>query len=150
LRAAGRLGIAQIIVPGCMDMVNFWERSTVPARHATRMLHEWTPQVTLMRTSLEENRLLGRELARRINGGCGPTAVYLPLRGLSMLDRHDGPFWWPEADHCLFSSLRAELDQRIEVHEVDAHINDDIFADLLSQRLLQLIDQCPQEAICPS
>src|SRR5258708_34925048 len=102
LNAAARAGIPQVIAPGCLDMVNFGAPETVPLQFADRKLFRWNPNVTLMRTDVEENRELGRILARKISLCTGPVMVLWPLKGLSQLDSEGNAFWSPRADAALF------------------------------------------------
>ena len=139
LDAAARAGIPQVVAPGCLDMVNFWAPDTVPPRFSTRNLFRWNPNVTLMRTDIDENRELGRILAGKINQSTGPVTVLWPLKGVSQLDSEGKEFWWPEADAALFESLREGLRPDIPVVALDANINDPQFADRAAQELLALI-----------
>lgn len=139
LEAAPRAGIPQVVAPGCLDMVNFWAPETVPPQFSSRNLFRWNPNVTLMRTNVEENRELGRILADKINESTGPVTVLLPLQGVSQLDSVSGEFWWPEADAALYEALRERLRSDIPVVELDANINDPQFADRAAQELLGML-----------
>jgi uncharacterized protein (UPF0261 family) len=139
LDAAALAGIPQVIAPGCLDMVNFWAPETVPARYAGRKLFRWNPNVTLMRTDVDENQRLGRILAEKVNQSTGPVRVLLPLRGVSQLDSPGGEFWWPEADQALFQSMRQSLRRDIPLLELDANINDPQFADRATDELLDMM-----------
>jgi len=139
LEAAARAGVPAVIAPGCLDMANFWQPDSVPDRYRNRRLYFHNPNVTLVRTTPEENVELGRRMADRLNLSSGPVAVYLPLRGLSVISAEGGPFHWPEADRALFESLRANLRPDIPVHEVDAAINDPAFSEAVATRLLGLM-----------
>lgn len=143
LSAAGRRGIPHLIVPGCVDMANFGPLETVPAhyRNGTRKLHQWNPAVTLMRTSVEENRRLGEIFAEKANAAAGPVAILIPRRGVSLLDGDDQPFCDREADQAMFDALRQRLRDGIPVEEVDANINDPVFAERAVDMMLQLIAQ---------
>lgn len=129
LEAAAAQGIPQVVAPGCLDMVNFGAVATVPERYRDRRIYEWNPNVTLMRTTPEENAIMGRSLAQKLNASKGPATVLLPLKGVSQLDSEGGAFWWPEADEALYDAIRATLDKRITLIELDANINDAEFAD---------------------
>ena len=138
LTAAAIRGIPQVISLGALDMVNFGPRETVPERFANRRFHVHNANVTLMRTTPEENDRLGKEIAEKASAARGPTAILVPLRGVSALDCDGGPFWWPEADAALFASLRNWISPSVKVIEVDRHINDPEFAKLAARTLLEL------------
>lgn len=146
LDAAGQRGIPQVIAPGCLDMVNFGAQDTVPANYKddpSRKFYVWNPQVTLMRTTPEENAQLGKIIAEKASAANGPVEIFLPLQGVSMLDSvKDGEpqsFWWPEADRALFEAVKAHVRRDIPVHELDANINDAAFADATAAALLQML-----------
>ncbi len=146
LDAAGARGIPQVLAPGCLDMVNFGPQETVPARYRedpTRTFSVWNPQVTLMRTTPEENARLGRILAEKANAAKGPVQLFLPLRGLSVLDsvteQGPQPFWWPEADRALFDAIKEHIRKDILVHELDCNINDPQFAQATAGALLAML-----------
>jgi uncharacterized protein (UPF0261 family) len=139
LEASARHGVPAVVAPGCLDMVNFWAVETVPERYRERNLYKWNPNVTLMRTTPDENARLGRIIAEKLNASTGPVALLLPLRGLSQLDSEGNPYWWPEADRALFDALKSNLREDIPVHEVDANINDPLFADTAVEVLLGLM-----------
>ena len=141
LSAAGRRGIPHLVVPGCIDMVNFGPLATVPQKYrdAGRLFYEWNPSVTLMRTSVEENRRLGEIFAEKLNTAPGPTAVLIPLRGVSILDADGGLFCDRAADETMFTTLKQNLRPDIPVTELDANINDTAFADKAVELMLGLI-----------
>ena len=139
LGAAGRKGIPQVVSVGALDMVNFGAPDTMPTKFKDRRLYRHNPSVTLMRTTPEECREIGRRIAQQLNQATGPLVVMLPLRGVSMIDRDGQPFHDPEADAALFSSLRGELRKDIRVRELDAHVNDAEFAHALADELLVML-----------
>ena len=140
LEAAARSGTPAVVVPGCLDMVNFWAPETVPQKFAGRRFYPHNPNVTLMRTTPEENARLGHVLAGKLNLSNGPVAVYLPLRGISVISAPGGPFHWPEADAALFDALKRSLRPDIPVYEIDANINDAAFADTIAQALISMLE----------
>ena len=140
LEAAGRVGAQQIVSVGSLDMVNFGPRETVPERFRDRKFHVHNPTVTLMRTTPNENRELGRIIAEKLNAASGLTTVVLPLRGVSALDRPGASFDDPAAREALFAALRQHLKPQVRRVEVDAHINDDAFAACLVDELLALLN----------
>jgi uncharacterized protein (UPF0261 family) len=139
LEAAARSGTPAVVAPGCLDMVNFWAPDTVPAKFAGRRFYKHNPNVTLMRTTPEENAELGRIIAGKINLSVGPVALYIPTRALSIVSAPGGPFHWPEADRALSDSLRTHLRSDIPLHELDMAINDAAFAEAMVDGLLELI-----------
>lgn len=139
LTAAALRGIPQVISVGALDMVNFGPRDTVPERFQARRFHQHNPTVTLMRTTPEENDRLGQEIAHKASAAKGPTAVLLPLRGVSALDAEGQPFWWPEADRALFQSIRNWISPDVKLVELDLHINDPAFATTAVRLLLDML-----------
>ena len=135
LEAAGEAGIPQVVSTGALDMVNFGPRDSVPEQFADRHFHVHNPQVTLMRTTPEENADLGEIIADKLNAAAGPTALVLPLSDVSMLDVEGEDFYDPEADAALFDALRANLDDSVELIEREAPINDEAFAEALASKL---------------
>jgi uncharacterized protein (UPF0261 family) len=139
-------GMTVVLAPGCVDMCNFGARESVPQKYKSRLLYEWNANVTLMRTNIEENRKIGGLIAETANRSSGPVVVLLPLRGVSMLDSQGEPFWDEAADHACFDAIRSRLNTGIPVIEIDANINDPIFADLATQVFLELRGQSGLEA----
>jgi len=139
LEAAGKMGCPQVVSVGALDMVNFWAIDTVPDEFQARTLYKHNENVTLMRTTPEENRELAQIIAAKLNAATGPTTLVLPLQGVSMIDAEGQPFHSPEADQVLFDTLRAEITEPVKLVEVDAHINDDAFVKVLADELLAMI-----------
>lgn len=142
--AAARRGIPQVIAPGCVDMVNFHARAAVPEQYAGRKLYEWNPNITLMRTTPEENARIGRILAEKANASSGPVAFLLPNRGVSILDSPGQPFWDPAADQACFNAIRKHVKNNIPVYEMDANINDPAFADRAADLLKEMLAERAQ------
>ncbi len=140
LTAAALHGIPQVISLGALDMVNFGPPATVPEPFRGRRFYQHNPTVTLMRTTPEENDRLGKEIAQKASAAKGPTAVLVPRRGVSAIDREGQPFWWPEADAALFQSLRNWMGPQVELIELDLHINDPEFAETAARTLLRLME----------
>ena len=138
LETAARTGTPAVIAPGCLDMVNFWEPESLPAHLRGRRLYQHNPKQTLVRTTPEENVELGEIIATKLNASTGPVAVYLPLRGVSVVSAEGKPFHWPEADRALFDTLKSRLRPDIPCREMDCHINDAPFAEAMAQHLLAM------------
>ena len=139
LTAAALRGIPQAIGLGALDMVNFGPPETVPERFRQRRFHQHNATVTLMRTTPAENDRLGKEIAHKASAAKGPTTVYVPLRGVSALDKEGQPFWWPEADRALFQSLRDWMSPHVRLVELDLHINDAAFAEAMANGLVEAL-----------
>ncbi|MFN8472575.1 MAG: Tm-1-like ATP-binding domain-containing protein [Anaerolineae bacterium] len=139
LDAAAKNGVPQIISPGCLDMVNFWAPDTIPDKFRGRNFYRWNPNVTLMRTTPEENAELGRILAEKANQSTGPVAFFIPLKGVSQLDSPGHEYWWPEADQALYDAIKKNLRPDIPVYELDYNINDDAFADAIVAKMLEFL-----------
>ena len=137
--AASRAGIPAVVVPGCVDMANFWGIDTVPEEYKHRNLYEWNPDVTLLRTNVEENTRIGEMLAAAANSATAEVAIVLPLKGVSMLDSEGGEFWDPEADEACFNAITQNLKPGIPLIQMDKNINDTEFADTVAETLLNMM-----------
>lgn len=136
LDAAAKAGVPAIVTPGCLDMVNFGEPSSVPAQFKDRLFYHHNPQVTLMRTTPEECARLGKILAEKVNAYTAPVTVLLPLGGISVISAPGQPFHNPAADAALFNAIRDHLRKDIPVVEFDGPINDPAFAKACAEALL--------------
>jgi uncharacterized protein (UPF0261 family) len=144
LEAVGRADIPQVVSLGALDMVNFGPRDTVPDKFSGRNLYVHNPTITLMRTTPEENAELGRRIAKKLNAADSPTVLFIPLQGVSAIDVEGQPFYDPEADAALIGALREGIDaSKVEVHEVEADVNDPGFATAMADRLHELIQEKP-------
>lgn len=140
LTAAGKNGIPQVVSVGALDMVNFGPMDTVPAQFKDRNLYKHNPTVTLMRTTADELKSIGHEIASRLADATGKTTLILPLKGVSMIDVEGQPFYDAEADKALFDTLRTELEgTNVEIVELDTDINDKEFAVAAAQKLISLL-----------
>jgi uncharacterized protein (UPF0261 family) len=140
LEAAAKAGIPQVVVPGCIDMCNFWARDTVPEKYSDRTFYEWNPNVTLMRTTPRENQRMGEIFAEKLNSATAPVAVLIPLKGYSQLDLEGQPFYWPEANQAFIEALKRDLRQDIPVTELDYDINAPEFSSQVAETLLAMLD----------
>jgi len=139
LETAGRLGIPQVVALGALDFVCMGPPEKVPESFSGRIFHRHTPEMIGMRTSPDECAELGRRIARKLNTATGPTALFVPLRGVSLYATEGQVFHDAVADEALFEALRANVDRtRVEVHELDVDINDEEFALAMANRLHDL------------
>jgi uncharacterized protein (UPF0261 family)/ABC-type branched-subunit amino acid transport system ATPase component len=118
---------------GALDMVNFGALDTIPERYGKRKFHVHNPQVTLMRTTPDENERIGRWIGERLNQMDGPVRFFIPEGGVSALDAPGRPFWDPEADAALFRTLERTVRQtgNRQLIRVKHNINDREFATAL-------------------
>ena len=125
---------------GALDMVNFAAPETVPERYRNREFYPHNPQITLMRTTVEENIRQGRWIAERLNRCEGEVRFLLPMGGVSALDAPGKAFWDPAADAALFETLASELRQtaRRKLVQIPCHINDPLFAETAVKEFLAI------------
>src|SRR5262249_8395270 len=125
---------------GALDMVNFGEPASVPERFRGRLLYRHNPQVTLMRTTPDENRACARWIAAKLNDAIAPFEVIIPEKGISAIDAPGQPFFDPEADAALFEELESAIhwnnDRRLV--RFPLHINEPAFARALVESFLGL------------
>ena len=143
LTAAGRAGIPQVVSTGAVDMANFYAPESVPGRFKDRLFYQHNANVTLMRTTPEENASIGASIAQKLSAAKGPVAILLPGRGVSAIDKEGQPFDDPLARQALHDAIRAGV-HGIEVIDLDRHINDPDFADAAAWRLLELMRTDPK------
>jgi uncharacterized protein (UPF0261 family) len=141
LTVAAKHGVPQVVSVGALDMVNFSEPETVPAKFADRKFYQHNPTITLMRTTVDENKKLGEEMGLKVSASTGLACVMLPLQGVSAIDRAGQPFDDPVARKTLLDSIRSSLktSPNVELAEFDLHINDPAFAEAAANKLLSLI-----------
>lgn len=137
LEATGKAGIPAIVTPGCLDMANFGEPDTVPEKYAGRNFYHHNPQVTLMRTNAEECAQLGKILAEKVNAYTAAVTVLLPTKAISIISAEGQPFYDAEADAALFSAIKENLSDSVELIEVDAEINAPEFSKACAEALLK-------------
>ena len=141
LGAVIRTGLPWVGSVGALDMVNWGPIDTVPAPFKGRRLHVHNANVTLMRTTAEENARMGRWIAEKLNRCQGPVRLLLPEGGVSLLDAPGQPFWDPDADRALFQAIEATLQrsERRRLIRLPHNINDPAFAAALVENFLDVV-----------
>src|SRR5450432_1778647 len=126
-------------------MVQFGGLERVPLRYRERKQYPHNPQVTLMRTTVEENIRQARWIAERLNQCEGEVRFLLPMKGVSALDAPGRAFWDPAADAALFDTLAADFRQtaRSKLVPLPYHINDPEFARAAVEEFLAIADRSP-------
>jgi uncharacterized protein (UPF0261 family) len=142
LEAAANKRIPQVVSVGALDMANFGAPETIPAKFKDRRLYRHNALNTLLRTNAAESAELGRIIAEKLNRVTSAAVLLLPLRGMSALDAPGKDFDDPQARAALYDALRTNVDRKkVEVRDVDCHINDPDFADMAASTLLDLLAQ---------
>ena len=137
-----KAGIPYIVSAGAMDMVNFGALESVPAQYQQRKLHKHNQQITLMRTTPEENHLAGKWIANKLVKSEGPWRVILPMGGVSALDAPGMPFEDPKSNDAFFDSLEKGLESHPNrVIRDPRHINDSGFAQAVVSLFLKMCEQ---------
>ena len=140
LEAAGKMGVPQVVSVGAVDMVNFGPMDSVPEKFKGRNLYKHNPMITLMRTTVEENKEIGHVIAEKLSTAKGPATIMLPLKGVSGIDAEGEPFYGPEEDKRLFDTIRSEVNRDVvDLEEFDMHVNDKEFAEAAAQKLIDLM-----------
>ena len=135
--AMSAMKIPAVIAPGCVDMVNFGPRESVPDNFEGRNFYLHNPQVTLMRTNAEECAAIAKVIAEKANVNEAPTAILNPLKAVSEINGEGKAFYDPEADQALFQAIRDTA--RVETIDLDLEINDAEFAKACAEKLLELL-----------
>jgi len=138
LEEAGKAGIPQLVVPGCIDYLVLGELDRLPARLRGRPYVVHNPQITLVRATADEMAHVANVIAGKLNKAKGPTAVAIPLRGLSMHNIEGQVFFDRETDQACRAVFREKLRSGIPLYEIDAHINDPAFAEACVDLLLEI------------
>lgn len=140
MRAAGRAGVPQVLVPGCVDFITCGRWEDAEREFPGRRLYGHNPELTLVRLTTEEMAEVGRVFAEKANAATGPTTVCVPTQGYSVPDSRGGDFWDPDADAAFVAAVQAGLHGDVRLRLIDAHINDDVFIDAVLVELMALID----------
>ncbi|MCL4296008.1 MAG: Tm-1-like ATP-binding domain-containing protein [Anaerolineae bacterium] len=147
LRVVGRLGLPQIVVPGCIDFTVHGPPPEIPDYLRGRPVYNHNPVFTLVRTLQPEMAELGRRFAERLNEAVGPLKIVYPTQGLSLpsfppdeANPHGGVFWNPTADAAFLESLRADLRPDIPILEHARHVDDPAFGVEVAELFLEMIE----------
>ncbi len=139
LEAAGKLGIPQVVVPGCVDFFAVGPLPAIPEKWRTRKKYYHNPSITLLRPLPEEMRRIAEMFVDKLNRARGPVRVVLPLRGMSIAGLKGGSTHDPEGDRVFFETLKRGVNPGIPVVEVDAHVNEERFIDRVAKEFLEIM-----------
>lgn len=140
--AAIRSGIPYVGSCGALDMVNFGAKETVPEKYKDRQLLVHNEQVTLMRTTPEENKRMGEWIGRKLNEMEGPVRFLIPEKGVSIIDVEGAPFYDPDADKALFAALEKTVNQTAnrKLVRLPLAINDKEFSQAVVSSFLEIME----------
>jgi uncharacterized protein (UPF0261 family) len=141
LEAAGKKGIPQVIVPGCLDFIAFSPPEKMPEGLRERKVFRHTPEVAIIRANKDEMASTGKTIAEKLNRALGPIVVVVPNQGFSPANRRGKALFDPEADKAFLEVLKRSLKPSIRIVEVDAHINDELFAKRAVNLLCELMQK---------
>jgi uncharacterized protein (UPF0261 family) len=139
LEAAGRKGVPQVVVPGCVDFILMGPIDNLAPEFKQRKKYKFNPAVSLVSTTPEEMERIAGVMAEKLNKAKGPVSVLIPLQGFSQYCHKGEELYDPERDKAFISAFKKYLQPNIRVMEVDAHINDPIFAQTAVEELAKLI-----------
>jgi uncharacterized protein (UPF0261 family) len=128
-----------VVVTGCLDFAVFGHKDSVPQAYGGRPTYYHNPEFTLVRLTRDEQLAAARFLVEKLNCSAGPVSVIVPLGGGSVMDKEGGVFWEPETNRLVRETIRQGLKASIRYQELEGHINDDSFADLVFEEVCQLI-----------
>jgi len=141
LEAAGKKGIPQVIAPGCLDFIAFSPPEKMSEELRKRKVYRHTPEIAIVRANKDEMASVGKTIAEKLNRALGPTGVVVPNQGFSPANKRGKALYDPEADRAFVEVLRQNLKPSIRIVEVDAHINDELFAKQAVDLLCQLMQK---------
>ena len=139
LSAPGEMGIPHLIIPGCLDMINLGPYEIAKRQFPNRDLLICNADVTVMRTTVEENIEMGELIAAKANAARGPVAILIPLKGLSMFEETIPNWHDPYANEALFCSIKSNLKEGIPLIGIEVNINHRLFAQKANEIFLALI-----------
>lgn len=140
LEAAGKEGIPQVIIPGCVDFFAWGPEDTIPEKWRDRQIYYHNPAYTLIRPTHAEMKQIGKAFVRKLNAARGPVRVILPLKGMSIGGLKGGTTHDPEGDRILFDMIKNGLNKNIPVFEMDYHVNEEPLANKAVEEFFKLMD----------
>jgi uncharacterized protein (UPF0261 family) len=138
--SAGRKGIPQVVVPGGLDCIvlEFNSVETMPSQFRDRKVF-WYDFRSGIRTNRSELLALSKTISDKLNSAKGPTSFMIPLKGWSEADELRAPLYEPETNQIFVTDMKLRLDSHVRVIEVDAHINDEKFAEAVVSELHRIM-----------
>ncbi|MFC1900143.1 Tm-1-like ATP-binding domain-containing protein [Chloroflexota bacterium] len=144
LETAGRKGVPQVVVPGCLDFIAFSPPAHIPEHIKKREIFWHTPEVAIVRANSEEMKTAGKVMAEKLNKALGPAVVVIPNKGYSPGNREGKALYSPETDKYFVEELKRNISPSVRIIEVDTHINDEAFAVQAVDILCELMQKSRQ------
>jgi uncharacterized protein (UPF0261 family) len=140
MRAAGERGIPQVVAPGGVDFIIHGPVGSLPSPYRSRKIMRHTPDITLVRTSAEEVAATGGIIAERLSESKGPAAVILPLQAFGWFAMEGQPLHNPQADRAFIQAIKARLSPKVELIELDTHLNDPRVGEVAVELMQNMLD----------
>ncbi len=151
MKAAGRLGIPQVVAPGGVDFIIEGPPEIVRRKYPGRTTMNHTPTITLVRTSVEEITRVAEYMAECLAESAGSAAVILPLQGFSAFSTQGEPLHDPQSDVAFLETFKRHLPSSVQVVELDTHLNDPVVgetaAELMGDMLASRLDRKARPAV---
>jgi uncharacterized protein (UPF0261 family) len=144
LETAGKKAIPQVVIPGCIDFIAFSPPANIPEEIKKREIFWHTPEVAIVRANKQEMEYSAKVLAEKLNNAAGPVAVVIPGKGFSPGNREGRSLYDPEADKIFINTLKKNLNPGVGLVEIDAHINDETFAEQAVNLLCEMMAERKQ------
>jgi len=129
LEAAGQAGVPQIVAPGGVTLVDLLTWKKVPEQFADREIHIHNRLIACAALNPEERVHAAETIAAKLMKATGPTAFIMPKKGIDEWDKDGGPFQDDEGLAAFANTIREKVGPPVDLIELDAHINDQEFAD---------------------
>ena len=139
LEAAGRKGIPQLIIPGCVDFFQQGSKETIPEKWHDRKMYYHNPKFTLIRPNHEEMKKIAEMFCKKLNVAKGPVKVILPLCGMSIGGVKGGSTYDPEGDQIFFNTLKKCINKDILIIEEKMHVNEEDFANRVFKEFISML-----------
>lgn len=143
METAGRMGIPQIVAPGCIDTCDMATWQPPPPRFNGRPVRVHNRLIGGVATTQEEKEMVGKVMAEKLNKSVGPTAVVIPLQGLSEWDRPGEAYYDPDGIIAFTKAFKKKVRPEIKVIELDAHLNDKSFSDTVLSLFDEMVPKVP-------
>ena len=140
LTAGAKMGLPQVVAPGSSNYTVQGSAESMSDEMRGRKYFRYNPHLTLVRLSHAELKVVGKEIADKLNQSKGPVRVFVPLKGVSQPDQEGMPHWEPEGNQIFFDAIKDNLKSSIPYVELDAHINEPEFIDPVIEEFMKLMD----------